>query len=80
MEVEYKFLCPGELNIAKRDEIIGALEQNELIYVLAVELNDIGTKYLDSVTGSLRKENIAVRDRHENSHTVSFVEIGRAHV
>ena len=73
MEVEYKFVCPGELNIAKRDEIIGALEQNELIYVLAVELNDIGTKYLDSVTGSLRKENIAVRDRHENSHTVSFI-------
>ena len=28
---------------------------------------------MDSVTGSLRKENIAVRDRHENSHTVSFV-------
>ena len=73
MEVEYKFLCHGELNIAKRDEIIGALEQNGLIYVIAVELNDIGTKYLDSVTGSLRKENIAVRDRHENSHTVSFV-------
>lgn len=36
MEVEYKFLCPGELNIEKRDEIIDALEQDELIYVLAV--------------------------------------------
>lgn len=73
MEIEYKFLCQGRLNKGKTMEIIDALNEYEDICIFATSFEDIGTKYLDSVTGSLRKANIAVRDRFEGSNTVYFV-------
>lgn len=73
MEVEYKFLCPDELNYKKTMEIIDAFNEDENVCIVSTAFEDVGTKYLDSATGSLRKSNIAVRDRYEGSDILYFV-------
>lgn len=65
MEVEYKFLCQGELNHQKTMDIIDALNMSSKIQILSISFEHISTKYLDSTDGSLRKSRIAVRDRRE---------------
>lgn len=65
MEVEYKFLCQGELNHQKTMDIIDALNMSSKFQILSISFEHISTKYFDSADGSLRKSRIAVRDRRE---------------
>lgn len=66
MEVEYKFLCQWELNHQKMMDIMETLNMSSEIQILSINFEYISTKYLDSTAGSLRKSNIAVRDRLES--------------
>ena len=65
MEVEYKFLCQGELNHQKTMDIIDALNMSSKIQILSISFEHISTKYFDSADGSLQKSKIALRDRRE---------------
>ena len=65
MEVEYKFLYKDGVEESNIRSFVDALEANKEIRVSEIIFRDIATKYLDSITGSLRKEKIAVRDRLE---------------
>lgn len=71
MEVEYKFLCPGELDHQKTMDIIGTLNMSSETNILSVDFEHISTKYLDSTKGTLRNSKIALRERLENSEFFS---------
>lgn len=66
MEVEYKFLYPGNLDHDVIMEFFDTLKMLEGISVLSIAFEHIKTKYLDGKEGTLRKANIALRDRFEN--------------
>lgn len=71
MEVEYKFLYPGKLNMEVTMEIIDSLKKKEDIITSDIVYQNIITKYLDSRSGTLRKDNIAVRERYEKNFVVA---------
>ena len=72
MEVEYKFLCPDELNYKKTMDFIDALNMSSKIQIFSIAFERISTKYLDSADGSLRKSKIAVRDRLESREVFPY--------
>lgn len=72
MEVEYKFLCQGDLNHQKTMDIIDALNMSSEIQILSISFEHISTKYFDSADGSLRKSKIAVRDRLESREVFPY--------